>query len=465
MCSILVVDDNIDIMNNIADMLSYEGYDAFTASRGQEGLKKIRKHEPDCVILDMRLPDISGWDVMDKIKERMDSGLAVIVITAHGDVSSAVKAMKKGAYDFIEKPFNNEVLVLTVDRAIESIKYKTEIRRLKKSYSLSIGGKEVIAKSGAMKDVLQQIDNVANTAISVLIQGETGSGKEVVANLIHHRSDRAEHPFVTVDCGAIPENLLESELFGFEKGAFTGAHEDKSGKFVAAHKGSLYLDEIGNLPVQHQRRLLRAVEQKTVDPLGSKDSKMVDVRIITASNDNLGKAVQEGDFREDLFYRLSEYVIHIPPLRERPEAIPYLAKKFIEEGNLELNTKIEDISKDGIKELMDYSWPGNIRQLKNVIRRSMLKADEIIKVKDIDLRDKLVPENNKGGALESLVNRHDTYKDALSEMNDKMEKKLVLQALSQSNGNISKAAKLFGITRKNFYKKIEKYSIRQEMDL
>lgn len=465
MCSILVVDDNIDIMNNIADMLSYEGYDAFTASRGQEGLKKIRKHEPDCVILDMRLPDISGWDVMDKIKERMDSGLAVIVITAHGDVSSAVKAMKKGAYDFIEKPFNNEVLVLTVDRAIESIKYKTEIRRLKKSYSLSIGGKEVIAKSGAMKDVLQQIDNVANTAISVLIQGETGSGKEIVANLIHQRSDRAEHPFVTVDCGAIPENLLESELFGFEKGAFTGAHEDKSGKFVAAHKGSLYLDEIGNLPVQHQRRLLRAVEQKTVDPLGSKDSKMVDVRIITASNDNLGKAVQEGDFREDLFYRLSEYVIHIPPLRERPEAIPYLAKKFIEEGNLELNTKIEDISKDGIKELMDYSWPGNIRQLKNVIRRSMLKADEIIKVKDIDLRDKLVPENNKGGALESLVNRHDTYKDALSEMNDKMEKKLVLQALSQSNGNISKAAKLFGITRKNFYKKIEKYSIRQEMDL
>mgnify|MGYP006285847309 CR=1 FL=1 len=465
MCSILVVDDNIDIMNNIADMLSYEGYDTFTASRGQEGLKKIRKHEPDCVILDMRLPDISGWDVMDKIRKKMKSGLAVIVITAHGDVSSAVKAMKKGAYDFIEKPFNNEVLVLTVDRAIESIKYKTEIRRLKKSYSLSIGGKEVIAKSGAMKDVLQQIDNVANTAISVLIQGETGSGKEVVANLIHQRSDRAEHPFVTVDCGAIPENLLESELFGFEKGAFTGAHEDKSGKFVAAHKGSLYLDEIGNLPVQHQRRLLRAVEQKTVDPLGSKDSKIVDVRIITASNDNLGKAVQEGDFREDLFYRLSEYVIHIPPLRERPEAIPYLAKKFIEEGNLELNTEIEDISKDGIKELMDYSWPGNIRQLKNVIRRSMLKADEIIKVKDIDLRDKLVPENNKGGDLESLVNRHDTYKDALSEMNDKMEKKLVLQALSQSNGNISKAAKLFGITRKNFYKKIEKYSIRQEMDL
>ncbi|HMA62209.1 MAG TPA: sigma-54 dependent transcriptional regulator [bacterium] len=465
MCSILVVDDNIDIMNNIADMLSYEGYETCKASRGQEGLEKIRKHEPDCVILDMRLPDISGWDVMDKIKDRMESGLAVIVITAHGDVSSAVKAMKKGAYDFIEKPFNNDVLVLTVDRAIESIKYKTEIRRLKKSYRLSIGGKEIIAKSGAMKEVLQQIDNVANTAISVLIQGETGSGKEVVANLIHQRSDRAEHPFVTVDCGAIPENLLESELFGFEKGAFTGAHEDKSGKFIAAHQGSLYLDEIGNLPLQHQRRLLRAVEQKTVDPLGSKDSKIVDVRIITASNDDLGKAVQEGNFREDLFYRLSEYVIHIPPLRERPEAIPYLAKKFIEEGNLELKTEIEDISKESIKELMDYNWPGNIRQLKNVIRRSMLKADKIIKVKDIDLRDKLAPENKKGRDLETLVSRHDNYKDALSEMNKKMEKKLVLQALSQSNGNISKAAKLFGITRKNFYKKIEKHKIRQEMDL
>ena len=465
MSSILVIDDNVETMENIALFLSYEGHKTYQASTGQEGLKKIKDKNPDCVILDMKLPDIDGWEIMDRIKEKIESGrIAIIVITAYGHVEHAVQAMKKGAYDFIEKPFDKDVLILTVKRAIESIHYKTEIRRLKQSFNLSINGEEIIAKSDAMKEVIKQVDSIANTSISVLIQGETGSGKEVIANLIHQRSQRADQPFITVDCGAIPENLIESELFGFEKGAFTGAHKNKSGKFVAADKGSLYLDEIGNLPIQHQRRLLRAVEQKTVSPLGSKDSKNVNVRIITATNEDLSKAVDNGNFRGDLYYRLSEYVITVPPLRNRPEAIPYLAKKFINEGNQELNTEIKDISKDGIKKLMDFSWPGNIRQLKNVIRRSMLKAEHIIKKRDIDISNNTSCSKDNITDLEQLIIEHDSYKAALNDIKDSLEKKLVKRAITKCGGNISKAAQLFGITRKNFYNKIDKYNIREEID-
>ena len=466
MHSILVIDDNQDIMNNIADILSFEGYDTDTAGLGREGLKKINADNPDCIILDLKLPDINGWEIMNEIKDKMKSSLEVIVITAHGDVQSAVKAMKKGAYDFIEKPFDKDVLTITVKRAIESIKNKKEIKQLKRNFNLSVDGKEIVTKSDAMKEVLKQVDRVANTALSILIQGETGSGKEVVANLIHQRSQRADNPFVTVDCGAIPENLIESELFGYEKGAFTGAHKKKSGKFVAAHKGSLYLDEIGNLPFQHQRRLLRAVEQKTVSLLGSKETKEVDVRIISATNVDLSESVKNGTFRQDLFYRLSEFVIEVPPLRKRPEAIPYLANKFIKEGNEELNTEIEGMSQSGVKKLMDYHWPGNIRQLKNVIRRSMLRAEKVIKKRDIDLTNDPSYENiNDINNIEKLVEDHDSYKNALDELGHNLEKKLVIQAIVESNGNISKAAELFGITRKNFYRKIKKYEIRDEINL
>ncbi|MCF7885468.1 MAG: sigma-54 dependent transcriptional regulator [Candidatus Marinimicrobia bacterium] len=466
MSSILVIDDNIDVMNNVADILSFEGYQTDKASRGQEGLKKIDQNEPDCVILDLRLPDIDGWEIMDKIEDKMNSSLEVVVITAHGDVESAVKAMKKGAYDFIEKPFDRDVLIITVKRAVESIQYKTEIRKLKKSFNLSIDGKEIIAKSDSMKEVIKQVDRVANTALSILIQGETGSGKEVVANLIHQRSDRADKPFVTVDCGAIPENLIESELFGYEKGAFTGAHKKRCGKFVAANQGSLYLDEVGNLPIQHQRRLLRAVEQKTVSLLGSKETQEVDVRIISATNVDLSESVRQGEFRQDLFYRLSEFVIYIPPLRKRPEAIPYLAKKFIEEENQELNTEIKDISKDGIKKLMSYQWPGNIRELRNVIRRSMLKANEIISKQDIDLiNDTSQDPLSCLGDIDRIASDYDSYKEALNQVNEKLDKKLVLKSILEANGNISKAARLYGITRKNFYKKIDKYGIRKDINL
>jgi len=463
--SILVIDDNVETMENIALFLSYEGYKTYQASTGKAGLKKIKDKDPDCVILDMKLPDIDGWEIMERVKEKIESGrIAIIVITAYGHVEHAVQAIKKGAYDFIEKPFDKDVLILTVKRAVESINYKTEIRRLKKSFNLSINGEKIVAKSDSMKEVIKQVDSIANTSISVLIQGETGSGKEVIANLIHQRSQRAEHPFITVDCGAIPENLIESELFGFEKGAFTGAHKNKSGKFVAADKGSLYLDEIGNLPLQHQRRLLRAVEQKTVSPLGSKDSKNVDVRIITATNEDLSKAVDKGNFRGDLYYRLSEFVINVPPLRNRPEAIPYLAKKFINEGNQELNTDIKDISKEGIKKLMDFTWPGNIRQLKNVIRRSMLKAEHIIKKRDIDISNSTSCRNDSIADIEQLIIEHDSYKAALNDIQDSLEKKLVKKAIIKCGGNISKAAELFGITRKNFYNKIDKYNIREEIE-
>ena len=460
MDSILIVDDNIDTRENISELFAENGYKTYTSGDGKSAIYKIRKYNPNCVILDMKLPVMDGWQVLENIQTEIRSGMIVINITAYGEVSTAVKAMKMGAYDFIEKPFNNEVLLLIVSRALSSQKVKKELNNLRRSLGETINGEEIFGKSEAIKKILKQIDIVAPTDITVLIQGETGSGKEVIANYIHRISNRNKFPFVALDCGAIPETLIESELFGFEKGSFTGAYKRNKGKFEIANQGTLFLDEIGNFPLQHQRRLLRVVEQKKISPIGSDSEIEIHTRLIVASNKDLQRLVDEGNFRKDLFYRLTEFVINVPPLHERVEDIPHLVNIFIQEANKEIDRNVSEISNKAMKYLLNYTWPGNVRQLRNVIRKAVLLASNKILPQHINLPCKDIYESRISETTRFSLEKYSSFKNALKDISSDIEKELINRAVSEANGNLTKAAKIFGIDRKTFYRKIEKYKIK-----
>ncbi|MBC8525748.1 MAG: sigma-54-dependent Fis family transcriptional regulator [Candidatus Cloacimonetes bacterium] len=455
MQSILVVDDNKDLLENMVELFTENGYKTYKAEDGETALEIINKHTPDAVILDMKLPGIDGWQVLERVKQDIENGMIVIIMTAYGEVEDAVKAIKMGAYDFIEKPFDNNVMLLTVERGLSSQKTKKELYNLKRSMGALPDGEAIFGKSEAMRKVLKQIEIVAPTDMTVLIQGETGTGKEVMANFIYGKSNRNKSQFIAVDCGAIPESLIESELFGFEKGSFTGADKRKQGKFELANKGTLFLDEIGNLPIEQQRRLLRAVEQKKITPIGAKNEIEADVRLITSTNVNLAQLVQEKKFREDLYYRLNEFVIEMPPLRNRLEDIPYLGKVFVQEATFQLNSDIEIISDDAMKILVNYSWPGNVRQLKNVIRKACLIASKTI-----------LPEHISLSALSeeysfSQNSSTDFYKNLpFRKTIEDVEKRLIEKEITKANGNISLAAKTLGISRRTIHYKIEKYKIK-----
>ena len=413
------------------------------------------------MILDLKLPEIDGWGVMQSLRQEMKSGLIIIVITAFGDVASAVRAVKEGAFDFLEKPFNNEVLLLSIVRALSNQNVRKELKNLKKSIGRTPKGEEVFGKSLAIKNLIKQMNPIAKTNISILIHGETGSGKEVVANYLHAVSERRDKPFITVDCGAIPENLIESELFGYEKGAYTGAVKKTEGKFVAANGGTLFLDEIGNLPLKQQRTILRAVEQKTITPIGSTKSIKVDTRLFCATNENLAEKVIEGTFREDLYYRLSEFVIQVPPLRNRIEDIPIIVNSFIKQYKAELNPKIKAIDEKTLKNLMKFDWPGNVRQLRNTIRRAMVMADETIKSEHINVAKQIVLDNsNCDYYLEEILSSEPPYKKKFKQIVEQIEKELLERLLLENNNNISKVARLFGVDRKSIYIKLEQYGLK-----
>lgn len=464
MSKVIVVEDHLDTARNICELLKINGYEAQIATNGKAALKQIKDNNPDLVILDLNLPIIDGWEVLKNIQAEMNQGLAVIIITAYGDIDSAVKAIKMGVYDFIEKPFNNQVLILTCERALNNQKVKKELDKLKETLDETPDAHKIFGPSKAMEKVAQQIETIAPTDMTVLIMGENGSGKEVVAHLIHQKSPRHKFSFITVDCGAIPTDLLSSELFGFEKGAFTGAYKKSRGKFKSAHKGTLYLDEIGNLPLKQQRSILRAVQFKTISTIGSQTTTQIDVRLIFATNEDLEALVEENKFRKDLYFRLCEYIIQIPPLRERLDDIPHLAYCFIKESNPELNKNIKNISNQAIAKLMRYHWPGNVRQLRNYIRRAMLRAETEILPEHIDIpagKQFKLEEFHTLDRVEQLSNHLDcdNYKQVLNNITDSIEKKLVKHALKISNNNISEAARIFGIDRSAFYRKMNKHEI------
>jgi DNA-binding NtrC family response regulator len=458
--TILIADDNIDTMENIAEICEDHGYQTYLASDGVAALEIIKKQNPDCVLLDMKMPKMDGWDVLGNIQREIDSGMIVIMITAYGQVAKAVQAIKRGAYDFIEKPFNNEILLLTIERGLSSQRVRKELRKLKDSLQQNIDGTKLFGKSKAIQKVIKQIDIVAPTDMTILIQGETGTGKEVLAQYIHRQSQRCNLPFIALDCGAIPETLIESELFGHEKGSFTGAYRRNTGKFEAAHRGTLFLDEIGNLPIQHQRRLLRVVEQNKVLPIGANEPITVDVRMIVASNKRLDKLVNNGQFREDLFYRISEFVITMPPLRERCEDIPHFISTFMSEANEELNRHVQGITETALEKLLNYHWPGNLRQLKNTIRKAVLLATDKITPENLSITELDTP-----SSLPNLdFNLHDNFKAALEDYYLRIEKEVIQKAIQKANGNLTQAAKIFGIDRTTLYAKMAKHNINQKQN-
>jgi len=357
---ILIVDDDRDIRFSLSHILKETGYDVIDARDGREALKILRGNCPDLVLLDMRLPGMDGIEILEKAK-KIDKDLIVIMLTAYSDVKDTVKAMRLGAYDYITKPFDNEELILIIKKALSTQDLSREVKNLRRKLGEKLAIEEVMGESPQIKQVLKQVEIIAPKNMTVIIQGESGTGKEIITQLIHQKSLRKDKPFVAIDCGAIPETLIESELFGYEKGAFTGADDRKEGKFEQSNNGTLFLDEITNLTDAMQMKLLRVIQERNLQRLGGKRDIRIDIRILAATNTKLYEVVQAGKFREDLFHRLNEFHIYLPPLCERKEDIPFLTKRFLDEANQEYNKTVKKVSGEAMKILLNYRWPGNVR--------------------------------------------------------------------------------------------------------
>ena len=356
--SILVVDDEEEIRKIMSGILEKEGFNVITAPEGRQAIEKICFNTPDVVLLDVRMPGLNGMEVLKKIKA-LDDNLPVVLVTAYADTHQAVEAMKEGAYDYLAKPFDNNEVVWITRRALAEGKLRRNLKSIKDRYNGNFSLIDGMGPSDKIARLAVDVHRVAKSDFSVIIMGETGSGKELVARAIHGDSARAEAPFVAVDCGAIPENLLESELFGHEKGSFTGADRQTAGKFESAHGGALFLDEIGNMPLGSQAKVLRVIQDRKLYRVGGNKPVPVDIRLIVAANQDLLEMAENGAFRKDLYYRLSEFTIRVPALRERKEDIPYLAKRFLDLANIELNKLITGFTDAAVETLMSYDWAGH----------------------------------------------------------------------------------------------------------
>ncbi len=445
--SILIIDDDSSLRRVLEYNLQEEGYEVSTAASGEKGLRSFSEQVPDLVITDMKMPGMDGFQVLKAVKER-SPGTLVIIITAFGEVDSAVRAMKAGAYDYITKPFNRDELKLTVKKAFQLTGLSEENRRLKDRLSDRREFRNIIGISPVMERVFSMVRRVADTEATVLITGESGTGKELVARAIHSLGSRREGPFVAVNCAAIPKDLLESELFGHVKGAFTGAVRDRTGKFSQADGGTLFLDEVGEMPVELQPKLLRALQERSVEPVGGSAPQKVDVRLAAATNTDLEKAIREGVFREDLYYRLAVIPIHLPPLRERREDIPLLIRHFAAKHGAETIS----FSDEAVEALSAYDWPGNVRELENTVERLLIMREgDAVTIGD--LPDKLRGVRGSGPAG-SVVNL-----PAEGYPLEQLEREIVLSALERNGWNQTAAARFLRIPRHVLVYRMEKYGI------
>ena len=443
--NILIVDDEKGIRDGLKLFLKREGHLMFTAEDGKEALEILEKNDIDLVISDLRMPHINGDELLAFIKKDYP-GVKVIILTGHGTVENAVEAMRNGAYDFLIKPLNLEKLGLIVKRALSQRQLEIDNRLLKKK--LNVFSKQMIGKSDKMIKISNLIEQVAPSKTSVLILGENGVGKEVIANLIHDFSNRKSNPFIKVHCAALSENLLESELFGHEKGAFTGAIKEKKGRFELANKGTIFLDEIGEISPNIQVKLLRVIQEKSFERVGGEKTINVDVRIIAATNRNLKKEVEEGRFREDLYYRLNVVQITVPSLRERKEDILLMMSSFIQNFSEENDKNIKEITKKAKTALYNYNWPGNVRELKNVLEAAVvLSKDGVIDIND--LPPYLKNEDEQGNFL----------KIKMPATMDEIEKEAIISTLALANGNKSKTAEMLNMNRKTLYAKLNELEI------
>jgi two-component system nitrogen regulation response regulator GlnG len=459
--TILVVDDLKEIRWLLSNIMKQAGYTPVEAGTGEEALRAIGQQPPSAILLDLRMPGAEGMEVLKELKKQ-NLDIPVIIITAYGELRSAVEAVKLGAYDYLTKPFDNEDVLLTVKRAIEEHSMKEEIANLRTCLKETTSLAEILGTSDEIKRVFQQINCVAQTDFTVVLYGETGSGKELVARTIHRQSLRREGNFVVVDCGSIPETLLESELFGHEKGAFTGAHVTKEGQFELASGGTLLLDEIGNLPLSMQSKLLRVLQEKSIHRVGGKKDIKVDIRVIAAGNERLEDMVALGRFRRDLYHRLNEFTIEIPPLRKRKDDIVLLSKHFLDVTNKELNKTVKGFSEEALDLLLQYHWPGNVRELKNVIRRAVLLADDLVEARYLGVICKggslLLPEVQprlNGSTEAEAFSLKNITKKAMEEV----ERRLITQVLQRTGGNKSKAAKILRIDYATLHYKVKRYGL------
>jgi DNA-binding NtrC family response regulator len=449
---VLVVDDELLQRDILKTILQDEGYETYAASSGEEALRVIAKYHPEVILTDLKMEGMDGIELIESvaaIELPPEDGFSptMIIMTAHGTISSAVEAMKKGAFDYLTKPLNKDSLVLTVKRAAEHAELLKENRQLHKELYDRFRMEGIVGKSAMMQEAVEIMKKVSGSSATVLIVGESGTGKELVARAIHYNSPRRSKAFTALNCASIPENLFESELFGYEPGAFTGAASRRIGLFEATNGGTLFLDEIGDMPVMMQSKLLRVLQDKEIRRLGGKEAIKVDVRIIAATNKDLEKELAKGNFREDLYYRLRVVSIDLPPLRSRKTDISELTDFFIGKYNREFGKRVKEIETPALRAFTEYGWPGNIRQLESVVERAVLMCDNnSITIKDIK------GELRSGQAADAL-----DFEIPEEGINlDELEEKLLRKAMAKANGVVAKAAKLLGLSYKTFWYRWEK---------
>ena len=447
--TILIIDDEESIIQSLDGILTDEGFEVVNAKSGQDGLEKIEEMSPDLVLLDIWMPGLDGIDTLVKIKETYPQ-LQVVMMSGHGTIETAVKATKLGAYDFIEKPLSLEKVLLSINNALDYYRLEEEVSLLKEKHKHK---NKITGTSDAILQLKEQIEIVAPTNAWVLISGENGTGKELVAHTIHSLSKRSNKPMVEVNCAAIPDELIESELFGHEKGAFTGAGAMKKGKFDLAHEGTLFMDEIGDMSLKAQSKTLRILQEQKFERVGGSRTIYVDVRVIAATNKDLEQEIAKGTFRDDLYFRLNVIPMTVPPLRERVDDIPELVNEFLKELSINTNLQPKEFSEEAVEILKKYHWPGNVRELKNLVERLAIMApDKVIYVKDVP-----APFNTEAGMGEELESSlmSGSYKEAKSNF----EKAFITKKLKEFRGNISQTAEAIGIERSNLHKKIKAYGL------
>jgi DNA-binding NtrC family response regulator len=443
--TIVVVDDDREMASVLCDLLSEAGYRALSANSAADALTLVNQNDPDLLISDLRMSGMTGHELQLELK-RISPNLPVIIITAFGSIPTAVQSMKLGAFDYITKPFANDELLLVVSRALENRQLRQEVRRLRGELARTYGLPNIVAADPKMMTVLEMLEQVADSPASVLITGESGTGKDLIARALHFSSSRREAPFIPINCAAIPENLIESELFGFVRGAFTDARQGKTGLFVAARGGTLFLDEIGEMPLPLQPKLLRVIDDKRVRPLGATEETPIDVRIVAATNTDLDRAIDEGRFRSDLYYRIATVTLAVPPLRERPEDLPLLIKHFLVRASAEAGKPTLRVEPDAMESLMRYRWPGNVRELQNAIQRGVILCrNNRLTVKDL-------PPRVAGTGIPSTKLFEDVVARRVSL--DQVERDYVRSVLESVNGNKTEAAAILKIDRKTLYRKL-----------
>ncbi len=456
MPNILIVDDERPIRRILSVLLEERRHRITEAGSGEEAVAALPEAKPDLVLLDLRLPGMDGLETLKRLRT-LNPRLDVVMMTAHGTISSAVEAMRRGAFDYITKPFDNDELLMIVDRAFEVRRLSAEVEALREDLEARYGFSEIVGISREIQDVFRMMAKVVRVDVTVLVTGESGTGKELVARAVHRRSPRSQGPFVAVNCSAIPQTLVESEFFGHERGSFTDAKESRPGKFEQADGGTLFLDEVGDLAIDAQAKLLRALQERQIQRVGARTSRPVDVRVVAATNKDLEKESREGRFREDLYWRLNVVHLRLPALRERRADLPILIDHFVDRFNRELGLAVEAIAPDARQLLCEYPWPGNIRELENTICRTMILCEGNT-LTLADLPGRVRGETEGGAAPRSDLSRL-SLADAVAEASERLEKVMILSRLAEQKGSRTATAESLGISRKTLFNKMRQYGL------